>query len=83
MATNFFFSTHCLFSCETASEATAAILVLLILINHSYFQLNALNIEDIEVFGVCESIGIVRFHVRSKPKYSGHFDFIIDLLLLA
>ena len=30
---------HCPFSCETENEAAAAILVLSILINRSYFQL--------------------------------------------
>ena len=48
----------------TEKEAMAAILILSILINRSYFQINALKpgIHRFSV-GVCESIGIVRFHV--------------------
>ena len=34
---------HCPFSCATENEAMTAILILSILINHSYFQLNVLN----------------------------------------
>ena len=56
---------HCPFSCEVESEAMAAILVLSILINRSYFQINALKPG---IYTIGESIGIVHFHVRSKPR---------------
>ena len=56
-----------LFSYETENETTAAILVLSILINRSYFQVNALKPGIYRLLGVCESIGIVRWnHVRSN-----------------
>ena len=61
---------HCPFSCETENEATAAILILSILINRSYLHLNALKLAIYTVglvFRVCKSIGIKRFHARSKP----------------
>ena len=57
---------HCPFSYETENEATAAILVYqIILLNRSYFQLNALKPG---IYSFSRSIGIVRFHVRSKPR---------------
>ena len=60
---------HCPFSCEIENEAMAAILVLSILINPSYFQLNAFQPAIYRFLGsASKSIGIVRFHVRSKLR---------------
>ena len=52
-------------SCATENEAMAAIFILSILINRSFKCLEAWHTK---VFGVCKSIGIVRFHVRPKNE---------------
>ena len=56
---------YCPFSCETENEAAAAILVLSILINRSYFQLIALKLgiySHCISRGVCECLhGIFQF----------------------
>ena len=64
---------HSPFSCETENQATAAILVLSILINHSYFQSNALEPGTYRFSGSAS--------VHANRGYSGHH-FIIDLPLL-
>ena len=47
------------------------------------FSVKCLETWHIQVFRVCEYIGIVRFHVRSKPRiYSDHHYFTIDPPLL-
>ena len=57
------------FSWAPENEAVAAILISAILINHSYFRLHALKPGIyIYIFGVCESIDIVRFHVWPKTR---------------
>ena len=60
-----------------------AILVLLILINRSYSQLNALKPGIYRFSGSASLSALSDFMCDPNRGYSGHFDFIIDLLLLA
>ena len=55
---------------DAENEAKAAILVLSILINRSYFLLNALKSGIYRFSASASLIGIVYWHVRSKPILS-------------
>ena len=61
---------HCPFSCETKNEATAAILVLSILINRYYFQLNTLKtgILVYSFLGSARLLAVSVFMCDPKPR---------------
>ena len=60
-----------------------AILVLSILINCSYVQLNALKPGIYMFFGPVGLLALSVFMCDPNRGYSGHLDFIIHLRLLA
>ena len=74
---------HCPFSCETKNKATEAILVLSILINRSYFQLNALELGIYGFLGSASLLALSVFMCDLNRGYSGHLEFINYLRLLA
>ena len=80
-STLFFFKIPWLFSCETEIEATAIISVLSILINCSYFQLNALKPDIHRFSGSASLMALAVFMCDPNRAYSSHLDFIIHLRL--
>ena len=60
-----------------------AILVLSILINRSYFQLNALKPGINKFSGSASLLALSVLMCDLNRRYIGHLDFIIVLLLLA
>ena len=63
---------HCAFSCATENEAIEFILILSILINNSYFQLNALKPGIYRFSGSASLLALSLFMCDRKRSCGGH-----------